>query len=82
MAGLNFRNQMFGGATPVNAGPQARKGSVPQPTTASQAAWGTSLTASVGAAALMPNDAGGLAIWVGLAGVAALALIYYSLPGE
>ena len=58
-----------------------RAGSVPQPGTASQAAYGQALSPASGAAPLSPNDAGGIAIWTGIAGVAALVALYYSLPG-
>lgn len=76
MSGLN----LMGGAQ-VTARAQARAGTVAAPATASAAAFGTSLTPAHSATALAPTNPGGLAFWIGIAGVAVLGLLYWSLPG-
>ena len=60
-----------------------RAGAAPaRPATASEAAYGPAVSRSgMAGSPLAPNDAGGIAFLVGVAGVAALVLIYYSLPG-
>ena len=65
----------------VRAGAQPTYGSVPNPTTASAAAFGPGLDAANSASALNPTNPAGLATWVGLIGVAGLLFIYWSLPG-
>jgi hypothetical protein len=78
MAGLNLDMRMGGSA---RAGAQARYGNSPAPTTATEAAYGTALAPSGGLSSLlMPNDATGVALWVGVAGLAWLLFLYYSLP--
>lgn len=76
MAGM--RNLL---STQVVAGGTVRAGSAPAPTTASEAAYGTSVAPSAGGATWLSPDAGSIAVWVGLAGVITLAVLYYSLPG-
>lgn len=76
MPGLNLR----GGAN-VSVSPQAFSGSVPNPSSASQAAFGPGVNAASSASALNPTNPAGLATWTGLAGLALLLFIYYSLPG-
>jgi hypothetical protein len=76
----------FGGGVRASAGvkslPQARYGSVPSPRSPSEAAYGpifTAPTASV-TQTLAPNDAFGIATWVGVASMAMLIYIYTTLP--
>jgi hypothetical protein len=76
MAGLNLR----GGAN-VSLSPQAFAGSVPNPSSASQAAFGPGVSPASSASALSPTNPAGLATWTGLAGFALLLFIYWSLPG-
>lgn len=54
----------------------------PAPQTVTQAAFGTSPSASTGSrvAAVVPNDATGIAFWCGVVGIAGLLLIRHSLP--
>lgn len=72
----------------LGAGAQVRTGGnygfssqSPQPTTATAAAFGPSSAPAPMSSNLSPANAGGLAFWVGVAGVALLVGIYYSLPG-
>lgn len=65
----------------VRAGQQVRAGSVPNPTTASAAAFGPGLNVAAQGSALLPNNPGGIAFWIGVGGFLALAAIYYTLPG-
>ena len=65
----------------VRGGVQSRYGGTQAPTTAGQAAFGPGLDTAASTAALTPSQPGGLAFWLGLAGVALVAWTYYSLPG-
>lgn len=66
----------------VGARGQAFYGSSSTPATASEAAFGPALAPSPGiGGAFSPTQPAGIALWVGLAGVAFLAFLYYSLPG-
>jgi hypothetical protein len=78
MPGLNLGvgAQVRGTAIGSNA-----YGASPPPTTATAAAFGPAATPAASSANLTPTTPGGLAFWVGVAGVAFLAAVYYSLPG-
>lgn len=56
-------------------------GASPPPTTATAAAFGPSATPAASSASLTPSSPGGLAFWVGVAGLVFLGAVYYSLPG-
>lgn len=73
----------LGAGAQVRVGGQPTYGSLPNPTTNSEAGYGYAATdsgASEGLAALLPNDPAGTMFWIGVGSVAALLFIYYSLP--
>lgn len=79
MAGLNL-GVMGGVRAQANAG---GNGTVVNPTTATQAAFGAGATASgrpSAAQALTPNDPFGIAFWGGVAALGLLLVIRHSLP--
>ena len=76
MPGLRFTTGLD-----VATGPTSRYGSVPAPTSASEAAYGPANGPSTPAAGAMPTNPGGLALWAGIGGVVFLILVYRSLPG-
>lgn len=76
MPGLNLGVGAQVRGTTVNPG-----GSQPNPTTATAAAFGPAATPATSTAALTPSSPGGLAFWVGVAGLVFLVGVYYSLPG-
>jgi hypothetical protein len=76
MPGLNL-----GAGAQVRVGAPYNYGSVSAPTTASQAAFGPGIDAAASVSALSPTNPAGLATWTGIAGLALLIFIYYSLPG-
>lgn len=65
----------------ARVGANARYGNTPAPTTAGEAAYGTALNTAPASAALTPAEPGGLAFWLGVAGIALLGGLYWSLPG-
>jgi hypothetical protein len=76
-------NLSLGAGAQVRTGGQPSYGSIPNPTTSSQAGFGyagTDSGSSEGLRALMPNDPAGTMFWVGIASVSALLFIYWSLP--
>lgn len=78
MAGLNL-----GAGAQVRVGGQPTYGSMPNPTTSSQAGFGyagTDSGTSEGLAALLPNDPAGTMFWMGVVGTGLLIFLYYSLP--
>jgi hypothetical protein len=78
MAGLNL-----GAGAQVRMGAQPSYGSMPNPTTSSQAGFGyagTDAGASEGLSALLPNDPAGTMFWVGIAATVALLFVHWSLP--
>lgn len=77
MAGMDL-----GIGAQARASAQARYGSIPNPTSASEAAYGTAQDVASSRGALGPNHPAGLALWVGLAGFAFLGALYWSLPGK
>ncbi len=81
MAGFNFGAGagLRGG---VKSLPQARYGSVGRPTSPTEAAYGPSFTSPTSTAgdSLAPNDAFGIAFWVGAACIAGLVYLYTTLP--
>lgn len=79
MSGLSLHVGGFGG---VSAGPQARSGSSPKPTTATEAAFGPGASTSAPSMAdsLNPMQPFGLAFWVGVAAVVGLVIVRQSLP--
>lgn len=70
----------------LGAGAQVRArgsysyGDAPTPTTATEAAFGTANAPASSGAALSPSHPAGMTFWAGVAGVAFLLLVYYSLP--
>lgn len=74
MPGLRFTTGLD-----VASGPQARYGNAANPTTATEAAFGTA-NAPQGSG-LHPGTPGGLAFWAGIGGVVFLLVLYKSLPG-
>lgn len=78
MPGMNLR----AGVT-AQGGAQARYGNVPNPTSATEAAFGPGLAPATGGglAALAPTNAAGVAFWVGVGGFIILGMLYWSLPG-
>ena len=81
MAGFNFGAgaNLRGG---VKSLPQARYGSVSSPKSPSEAAYGPSFSSPVASMSdtLNPNDPFGVSFVVGVACMAALAYLYYTLP--
>lgn len=80
MAGMNLR---IGAGAAVGSGPAATGAGNPLPSTAGQAAFGSTFTQPGmpdRRAALMPNDPFGIALWTGVAAVGLLLFIRYSLP--
>ena len=79
MAGLNLNVGGFGGVNSINT-PQY--GTAQSYDSVTQAAFGpgVSMPTQSGASALNPAHGFGLATWVGIAAVAALVAIRYSLP--
>lgn len=77
MAGLNL-----GIGAQARAQAQARYGSNPAPTTASEAAYGSAPDVASSRGALAPSHPAGVALWVGLGGAAFLIALYWSLPGK
>lgn len=77
MAGLDL---MAGGRVRASAG--VGPASSPAPATVTQAAFGPSASSSPPrrAATLMPNDAFGITLVTGVAGVALLLIVRHSLP--
>lgn len=80
---------MYGGGLNLSAGGQVRLGaptsfsSAPMAATATEAAFGPGYTQAGSPdakAALFPNDPFGMAFWLGVAAVAALVFIRYTLP--
>ncbi len=65
----------------VRAAPQARYGSDPAPSSATEAAYGTANAPRYGGFGLMPTDVSGVAFWTGVAGFVFLVVLYHSLPG-
>jgi hypothetical protein len=77
--GLNLN---LGAGANVAAGPPAPMGAG-KPLTAGQAAFGPGYTmtgAPSAAGSLAPNDPFGVALWAGVAAIALLVFIRYSLP--
>lgn len=66
----------------VRAVPITPAVATPAPQTISEAAFGPNVSASApsAASALAPNDAAGIALWSGVAGVALLLVVRHSLP--
>ena len=65
----------------VSAAPQPSYGSkASYAPTVTQAAFGMGATVDAGSSMLSPKDPIGLAVWTGIAAVAALVFIRYSLP--
>lgn len=81
MAGLNLG---LGARAQVATGPAATGGGAyPLPSTAAAAGFGPGFTQPGmpgGRAALLPNDPFGIALWTGVAALAVLLFIRYSLP--
>lgn len=76
MPGLNL-----GAGAQVRARGQASFGDVqPAATTATQAAFGTEAAPASSTSALAPNHPAGVVFWAGIAGVAFMLFLYYSLP--
>lgn len=70
----------------LGAGAQVRAGSgysfsdQVAPTTATQAAFGTEMTPASSTASLAPTHPAGVVFWAGVAGVAFMLFLYWSLP--
>ena len=82
MAGLNLNVGGFGGYGGVSTTPSASWGSSTSYENVSSAAFGPGVTVEGPSASsvLAPNDPFGVAFWLGVASVAALVFIRYSLP--
>ena len=80
MAGLNLRVGGFGG---VNTASTPQYGTAQSYDNVTAAAFGPGYTVPTGNAmsALSPSEPTGLALWVGIAALAGLVAIRYSLPG-
>lgn len=65
----------------VRAAPQARYGSDPSPSSATEAAYGTQGAPSYRGSGLAPTGVAGAAFWTGVAGFVFLLVLYRSLPG-
>lgn len=53
---------------------------VPAATTATQAAFGTEMAPASSTSVLAPSHPAGVVFWAGVAGVAFMLFLYYSLP--
>ena len=80
--GLSLRVGGFGGVQGTSGPSYGSASSYGSGMSATQAAFGPSVTSSSpnASAILAPNDGFGLAFWLGVGAIAALVFIRYSLP--